>query len=76
MKLMNLFEDVVDFSKRREQKKKEEQPFSVDEVLDNIDDTREVTIEYLKNQGMSESDAREAVMNRLSDLVMGHDLIS
>ena len=76
MKLMNLFEDVVDFSKRREQKKKEEQPFSVDEVLENIDDTLEVTLEYLKNQGMSESDAREAVMNRLTDLVMGHDLIS
>ncbi len=76
MKLTNLHEDIIDLSKRREQKQKEKQPFSVEEVLDNISDTLEITIEYLKNQGMSESDARGVVMKRLSDLVMGHDLIS
>lgn len=76
MKLMNLFEDVIDLDKRRQQRQEEKQPFSVDEVLDNIDDTLELTIEYLKDQGMSESDAREVVMKHLSDLVMGQDLIS
>ncbi|KKM91203.1 hypothetical protein LCGC14_1230950 [marine sediment metagenome] len=74
MKLINLYEDVVDLSKRREQRQKEEEAFSIDEVLDNIDNTLELTIEYLKNQGMSELDARKVVMKHLSDIVMGHDL--
>ncbi len=76
MKLTNLHEDVIDLDKRRQKKQEEDQPFSIDEVLGNIDDTLEVTIEYLKNQGMSEEDARGRVMKHLSDLVMGHDLIS
>lgn len=74
MKLTALLEDVIDLSKRREQKQKEEVSFSTDEVLDNIDNTLELTIEYLKNQGMSELDARKVVMKHLSDIVMSHDL--
>jgi len=74
MKLTALLEDVIDLSKRREQKQKEEEAFSIDEVLDNIDNTLELTIEYLKNQGMSELDAQRVVMEHLSDIVMGHDL--
>jgi len=74
MKLTALLEDVIDLSKRREQRQKEEEPFSIDEVLDNIDNTLDLTIEYLKNQGMSELDARKVVMKHLSDTVMVHDL--
>ena len=75
MKLTALLEDVIDLSKRREQKQKEEEvSFSTDDVLDNIDNTLELTIEYLKNQGMSELGARKVVMKHLSDIVMSHDL--
>ena len=71
-------DDVVDLSlsKRREQKQKEDQPVSFDEALDNIDETIELTITYLADQGMTEEEARVLVINRLSDIVMGQDLIS
>ena len=74
MKLINLQEDIVDLDKRREQKREEEQPVSIQEALLNIDETLELTIEYLKHQGMSEEDARGVVMQHLSDLVMADDL--
>ena len=79
MDLEDLHEDdVVDLSlsKRREQKQKEDQPISFDEALDNIDETIELTITYLADQGMTEEEARVLVINRLSDIVMGEDVIS
>ncbi len=77
MKLINLHEDVVDLDKKRRQKAIENQPFSIDDILGNIDDTIEVTIEYLvQKMGWKENDARSAVLQHLSDLVMGNDLRS
>ena len=74
MKLTHIHENIVDLAKHREMKKKENRPFSTQEVLDNLDDTFELTITYLVDQGMIEGDALNVVMKHLSDVVMGHDL--
>ena len=76
MKLINLQEDIVDdtLDKRREQKHQEEHPVSIQEALLNIDETLEITITYLADQGMSEEEARGVVMKHLSDLVMANDI--
>lgn len=79
MKLINLHEDVVDLSKRREQKQKEQVKMpsvTVEELLADIDGAIELTIGDLIHRGMSEKDAHSVVMKYLSDIVMGHDLTS
>ncbi len=77
MKLINLLEDVVDLSKKREQKQKEKVKMpsvTVQELLADIDGAIELTIGDLIHRGMSEREAHSVVMKYLSDLVMGHDL--
>ena len=76
MKLINLQEEdnIIDLDKRREQKREEDQPVSIQEALLNIDETLELTITYLVHQGMSEGDARGVVLKHLSDIVMADDL--
>lgn len=77
MKLINLHEDVVDLSKRREQKQKEQVKMpsvTVPELLADIDGAIELTIGDLIHRGMSQEEAARIVMKHVSDIVMGHDL--
>ncbi len=75
MKITDVLEDVVDLGARREQKRKDEMPdVSIKEAMDNIDETVDLTIQYLQHHGYSEGDAHKLVMKHLSDRVMAHDV--
>ncbi|KKL72226.1 hypothetical protein LCGC14_2087020 [marine sediment metagenome] len=73
MKLINILEDVIDLSKRREQKRKK-QSIPAEQLLSDIDAAIEVTIGDLIHQGMSQDEARRFVIKHVSDVVMSYDL--
>ncbi len=77
MKLIDLLEDVVDLSKRRKQKQKEQikmPTITVPELLADIDGAIDLTIGDLIHRGMSQEEATRIVIKHVSDIVIGHDL--
>ncbi len=72
---MTILEDVIDLSARREQKRKDEMPdVDIAEALANIDETINLTVEYLGHHGMTAPQARKVILKHLSDIVMSHDI--
>lgn len=74
MKINHILEDVVDLGQRREKNKTQAVDSAMADYMDDINVVISSTIDQLEASGMSEADAKKAVMKHLSDTVMAHDI--